>query len=169
MIRALVQWNSDHLSQARKHGSRVLLSGDRIPDGRLDLQKDPQGKETPGLRTGLVRETMQFIEHKAKAILPYYLAACALTPLVRFMTGRSLGASYFASKGSFPRFLQRRGLGKPFIGCTWYLSSLFYRDVIFVYPLCRKILPRFTRAFSRRFLAQLRWGHHYVLTGSWAT
>ena len=122
------------------------------------------GKETPGLRTGLVRETMQFIEHKAKAILPYYLTACALTPLVRFMTGRSLGTSYFVKRLPSLLFLQRMGLGRPFIGCTWYLSSLFIA-MFFVYPLCRRFYRAYTRIFAPLLCAALL-GAIIALTGS---
>ena len=53
---------------------------------------------TGGTGTGLFTETINFVTHKARAIFPYYLLACALTPLVRVMTDRTLTFSYFLNR-----------------------------------------------------------------------
>lgn len=92
----------------------------------------------------LLQETLQFTGHKARTILPCYLTACALTPLMRLATDRALTLEYFLLRMPSLLFLQRTGLGKPFIGCTWYLSSMFLALLI-AYPLCR----RFYRAYTR--------------------
>ena len=93
---------------------------------------------------GLLQETLQYTEHKARAILPFYLTACALTPLVRLATDRTLSIEYFLLRMPSLLFLQRIGLGKPFIGCTWYLSSMFLA-LLFAYPLCRRFYRSYTR------------------------
>ena len=45
--------------------------------------------------SSLPRDTFDFVLHKAKAVFPCYLTACALTPLVRLLTGKEVAAAYF--------------------------------------------------------------------------
>lgn len=127
-------------------------------------KKIQEDKERPGTAASLPRETLQFIVHKAKAVLPCYLAACALTPAARLIAGKKLGLSYFLKRLPSLFFLQRLGLGRPFIGCTWYLSSLFIA-LPFVYPLCRKYYRAYTRVVSPLLCAVLLWSI-ISLTGS---
>lgn len=127
-------------------------------------KKNQTGQTVPGIRTGLPQETLLFSTHKAKAILPYYLTACALTPVVRYMTGRNLSLSYFIKRLPSLFFLQRIGLGKPFIGCTWFLSSLFLALVV-TYPLCRKYYRAFTLVIAP-ILCVVLLGAIILLTGS---
>ena len=111
----------------------------------------------------LTEETLQFVAHKARAILPFYLAACALTPLVRLATDRALTLEYFALRLPSLLFLQRTGLGKPFIGCTWYISSMLIALVL-AYPLCRRFY-RFYTCFAGPVLGFALLGAIMVLTG----
>ena len=111
----------------------------------------------------LAEETLQFVAHKARAILPFYLAACALTPLVRLATDRSLTLEYFALRMPSLLFLQRTGLGKPFIGCTWYISSMLI-GLVLAYPLCRRFY-RFYTCFAGPVLGFALLGAIMVLTG----
>ena len=111
----------------------------------------PEKSEKSGRSTGpvsrernsLPAETVQFVMHKAKAVFPCYLLACALTPVMRLMTDRTLTVSYFVRRLPSLFFLQRIGIGKPFIGCTWYLSSMLLALLI-VYPLCRRFYHAYT-------------------------
>jgi len=96
-----------------------------------------------GTLPALAEETLQFVWHKARPILPYYRTACALTPVVRLVTNRALTIEYFALRLPSLLFLQRTGLGKPFIGCTWYLSSMLLA-LVFAYPLCRRFYRFYT-------------------------
>ena len=98
---------------------------------------------SPGSGKELFWETMHFVSRKAQAVLPVYLTACALTPVVRLMTDRVLNLEYFLYRLPSLFFLQRIGLGKPFIGCTWYLSSMLLALAV-VYPLCRRFYRQFT-------------------------
>lgn len=127
-------------------------------------KKIQEDKAHPGMNVNLSQETLQFIVHKAKAVFPCYLAACAMTPLVRLIVGKNLGFSYFLKRLPSLLFLQRLGLGRPFIGCTWYLSSLFIA-LPFVYPLCRKYYRTYTRVVSPLLCAVLLWSI-ISLTGS---
>ena len=115
-------------------------------------KKIQEDRVHPETSVGLWQETMQFIIHKAKAVLPCYLTACALTPAARLIAGKNLGLAYFLKRLPSLFFLQRLGLGKPFIGCTWYLSSLFIA------------LP-YTRVVSPVLCAVLLWSI-ISLTGS---
>jgi peptidoglycan/LPS O-acetylase OafA/YrhL len=103
------------------------------------------------------------VAHKARAILPFYLAACALTPLIRLATDRSLTLEYFALRMPSLLFLQRTGLGKPFIGCTWYISSMLI-GLVLAYPLCRRFY-RFYTCFAGPVLGFALLGAIMVLTG----
>ncbi len=116
------------------------------------------------VRTGIVTETLNFVTHKARAIFPYYLLACALTPLVRLMTDRTLTFTYFLNRLPSLFFLQRVGLGKPFIGCTWYLSSMLLA-LAAAYPLCRRFYRAYTLLIAPVLCAVLL-GAIIVLTGS---
>ena len=117
-----------------------------------------------GTVTGLFSETINFVTHKARAIFPYYLLACALTPLVRVMTDRMLTFSYFLNRLPSLFFLQRVGIGKPFIGCTWYLSSMLIA-LVAAYPLCRRFYKAYT-LFIAPVLCAVLLGAIIVLTGS---
>ena len=117
-----------------------------------------------GTVTGLFSETINFVTHKARAIFPYYLLACALTPLVRVMTDRMLTFSYFLNRLPSLFFLQRVGIGKPFIGCTWYLSSMLIALVV-AYPLCRRFYKAYT-LFIAPVLCAVLLGAIIVFTGS---
>ena len=117
-----------------------------------------------GTETGLFTETINFVTHKARAIFPYYLLACALTPLVRVMTDRMLTFSYFLNRLPSLFFLQRVGIGKPFIGCTWYLSSMLIA-LVAAYPLCRRFYKAYT-LFIAPVLCAVLLGAIIVLTGS---
>ena len=117
-----------------------------------------------GTVTGLFSETINFVTHKARAIFPYYLLACALTPLVRVMTDRTLTFSYFLNRLPSLFFLQRVGIGKPFIGCTWYLSSMLIA-LVAAYPLCRRFYKAYT-LFIAPVLCAVLLGAIIVLTGS---
>ena len=117
-----------------------------------------------GTGTGLFTETINFVTHKARAIFPYYLLACALTPLVRVMTDRMLTFSYFLNRLPSLFFLQRVGIGKPFIGCTWYLSSMLIA-LVAAYPLCRRFYKAYT-LFIAPVLCAVLLGAIIVLTGS---
>ena len=117
-----------------------------------------------GTGTGLFTETINFVTHKARAIFPYYLLACALTPLVRVMTDRTLTFSYFLNRLPSLFFLQRVGIGKPFIGCTWYLSSMLIA-LVAAYPLCRRFYKAYT-LFIAPVLCAVLLGAIIVLTGS---
>lgn len=121
-------------------------------------------RSNPGMSASLSQETLQFIVHKAKAVFPCYLTACALTPFARLIVGKNLGMSYFLKRIPSLFFLQRLGLGRPFIGCTWYLSSLFIA-LPFVYPLCRKYYKAYTRVAAPVLCAVLLWSI-ITLTGS---
>ena len=112
----------------------------------------------------LAEETRRFAAHKARAIMPFYLTACALTPLVRLATDRSLTLEYFALRMPSLLFLQRAGLGKPFIGCTWYLSSMLLALVL-AYPLCRRFYRAYT-CFAGPVSGFILLGAIIVLTGS---
>ncbi|MDO5132584.1 MAG: acyltransferase family protein [Eubacteriales bacterium] len=79
--------------------------------------------------------TVRFLARKAKAIFPYYLSACLFTFVVRRLTCRTLNADYFLQRIPSLFLLQRLGLGRPVIGCTWYLSSMLIALAI-AYPLC---------------------------------
>ena len=114
--------------------------------------------------TGIFTETMNFVTHKAHAIFPYYLLACALTPLVRLMTDRTLTLSYFMNRLPSLFFLQRVGIGKPFIGCTWYLSSMLIA-LVAAYPLCRRFYKAYTLLIAPVLCAVLL-GAIIVLTGT---
>ena len=114
--------------------------------------------------TGIFTETMNFVTHKAHAIFPYYLLACALTPLVRLMTDRTLTLSYFMNRLPSLFFLQRVGIGKPFIGCTWYLSSMLIA-LVAAYPLCRRFYKAYTLLIAPVLCAVLL-GAVIVLTGT---
>lgn len=116
------------------------------------------------VRTGIFTETMNFVMHKAHAIFPYYLLACALTPLVRLMTDRTLTLSYFMNRLPSLFFLQRVGIGKPFIGCTWYLSSMLIA-LVAAYPLCRRFYKAYTLLIAPVLCAVLL-GAIIVLTGT---
>ena len=116
------------------------------------------------VRTGIFTETMSFVTHKAHAIFPYYLLACALTPLVRLMTDRTLTLSYFMNRLPSLFFLQRVGIGKPFIGCTWYLSSMLIA-LVAAYPLCRRFYKAYTLLIAPVLCAVLL-GAIIVLTGT---
>ena len=117
-----------------------------------------------GTVTGLFSETINFVTHKARAIFPYYLLACALTPLVRVMTDRMLTFSYFLNRLPSLFFLQRVGIGKPFIGCTWYLSSMLIA-LVAAYPLCRHFYKTYTLLIAPVLCAVLL-GAVIVLTGT---
>ena len=117
-----------------------------------------------GTVTGLFSETINFVTHKARAIFPYYLLACALTPLVRVMTDRMLTFSYFLNRRPSLFFLQRVGIGKPFIGCTWYLSSMLIA-LVAAYPLCRRFYKAYT-LFIAPVLCAVLLGAIIVFTGS---
>ena len=117
-----------------------------------------------GTVTGLFSETINFVTHKARAIFPYYLLACALTPLVRVMTDRTLTFSYFLNRLPSLFFLQRVGIGKPFIGCTWYLSSMLIA-LVAAYPLCRRFYKAYT-LFIAPVLCAVLLGAIIVFTGS---
>ena len=117
-----------------------------------------------GTGTGLFTETINFVTHKARAIFPYYLLACALTPLVRVMTDRMLTFSYFLNRLPSLFFLQRVGIGKPFIGCTWYLSSMLIA-LVAAYPLCRRFYKAYT-LFIAPVLCAVLLGAIIVLTGA---
>lgn len=130
-------------------GSREAASGTGASDGK---------------KTDLLTETLQFAGHKARAIFPYYLLACALTPVVRLMVNRTLTAQYFLDRLPSLLLLQRVGLGKPFIGCTWYLSSMILALLV-VYPLCRRFYHVFT-LFAAPALCALLLGAIIVFTGS---
>ena len=114
--------------------------------------------------TGIFTETMNFVMHKAHAIFPYYLFACALTPLVRLMTDRTLTLTYFLNRLPSLFFLQRVGIGKPFIGCTWYLSSMLIA-LVAAYPLCRRFYKTYTLLIAPVLCAVLL-GAVIVLTGT---
>ena len=103
---------------ARNMGQGLPLRENPVPD---DLRR------LPG-------RTLRFLSHKINALFPYYLPACLMTPLVRFLTGRKLDAVYFLRRIPSLFFLQRLGLGRPIIGCTWYLSSMLIALTI-AYPL----------------------------------
>lgn len=113
---------------------------------------------------GIFTETMNFVTHKAHAIFPYYLLACALTPLVRLMTDRTLTLTYFLNRLPSLFFLQRVGIGKPFIGCTWYLSSMLIA-LVAAYPLCRRFYKAYTFLIAPVLCAVLL-GAIIVLTGT---
>lgn len=117
-----------------------------------------------GTGTGIFTETMNFVKHKAHAIFPYYLLACALTPLVRLMTDRTLTLTYFLNRLPSLFFLQRVGIGKPFIGCTWYLSSMLIA-LVAAYPLCRHFYKAYTLLIAPVLCAVLL-GAIIVLTGT---
>ena len=119
---------------------------------------------SPGSGKELFWETMHFVSRKAQAVLPVYLAACALTPVVRLMTDRVLNLEYFLYRLPSLFFLQRIGLGKPFIGCTWYLSSMLLALAV-VYPLCRRFYRQFT-LFAAPVLCAALLGAIIFLTGS---
>lgn len=87
--------------------------------------------------------TIRFLTHKINSLFPYYLPACLLTPLVRLLTGRTLNKEYFLQRIPSLFFLQRLGLGRPIIGCTWYLSSMLIA-LAFAYPLCRLFYRAYT-------------------------
>lgn len=112
----------------------------------------------------LSRSTAQFVLHKAKAVLPFYLTACALTPLVRLLTKKEVTAVYFIRRLPSLFFLQRMGLGRPFIGCSWYLSSLFIA-LAAAYPLCRRFYRAYTHVIAPVLCAVLLTSI-IVLTGS---
>lgn len=114
--------------------------------------------------SNLLTETLHFVTHKARAIFPYYLLACGLTPLVRLMTDRTLTLSYFLYRLPSLFFLQRVGIGKPFIGCTWYLSSMLIA-LFAAYPLCRRFYRTYTLLLAPVLCAGLL-GAVIVLTGS---
>ena len=109
-------------------------------------------------------ETAHFVGHKARAILPYYLTACALTPLMRLVTDRSLTPVYFLKRLPSLLFLERLGLGKAFIGCTWYLSSMMLA-LCLAYPLCRRFY-RFYTCFAGPVLGCLLLWAMVAQTGS---
>ena len=109
-------------------------------------------------------ETAHFVGHKARAILPYYLTACALTPLMRLVTDRSLTPIYFLKRLPSLLFLERLGLGKAFIGCTWYLSSMMLA-LCLAYPLCRRFY-RFYTCFAGPVLGCLLLWAMVAQTGS---
>ena len=117
-----------------------------------------------GTGTGLFTETINFVTHKARAIFPYYLLACALTPLVRVMTDRMLTFSYFLNRLPSLFFFHRVGIGKPFIGCTWYLSSMLIA-LVAAYPLCRRFYKAYT-LFIAPVLCAVLLGAIIVFTGS---
>lgn len=112
----------------------------------------------------LVRESLQFTLHKARTIMPFYLTACALTPAARLIVGKHLSLSYFIKRLPSLLFLQRIGLGRPFIGCTWYLSSMII-TLPFVYILCRRFYKAYTRAVAPVLCAGLLIAI-IILTGS---
>ena len=91
--------------------------------------------------------TLRFLSHKIDALFPYYLPACLLTPLVRLLTGRKLDTVYFLRRIPSLFFLQRLGLGRPIIGCTWYLSSMLIALAI-AYPLCRLFYRAYTHVIG---------------------
>lgn len=109
-------------------------------------------------------KTLHFVTRKARAIFPYYLFACALTPLVRIMTDRTLSLSYFIYRIPSLFFLQRVGIGKPFIGCTWYLSSMLLALAV-AYPLCRRFYKAYTLLIAPVLCAALL-GAIIFFTGS---
>ncbi len=126
-----------------------------------DTGKRPAGKAGRGR---LMEETVQFVRHKANAIFPYYLLACALTVVIQFLTERTLSLDYFLLRLPSLFFLQRMGFGKPFIGCTWYLSSMLLALFV-VYPLCRRFYHVFTLAAAPLLCAVLL-GAIIICTGS---
>ena len=109
-------------------------------------------------------ETAHFVGHKARAILPYYLTACALTPLMRLVTDRSLTPVYCLTRLPSLLFLERLGLGKAFIGCTWYLSSMMLA-LCLAYPPCRRFY-RFYTCFAGPVLGCLLLWAMVAQTGS---
>ena len=117
-----------------------------------------------GTGTGLFTETINFVTHKARATFPYYLRACALTPLVRVMTDRMLTFSYFLNILPSLFFLHMFGIGKPFIGCTCYLSSMLIA-LVAAYPLCRRFYKAYT-LFIAPVLCAVLLGAIIVLTGA---
>ena len=135
----------------RTHRGNRIVKGSRMEEGNLRA-------------ADLAEETRQFAAHKARAILPFYLTACALTPLARLATDRSLTLEYFALRMPSLLFLQRAGLGKPFIGCTWYLSSMLLALVL-AYPLCRRFYRVYT-CFAGPVSGFILLGAIIVLTGS---
>ena len=116
---------------ARNMGQGLPLRENPVPD---DLRR------LPG-------QTLRFLSHKINALFPYYLPACLMTPLVRFLTGRKLDAVYFLRRIPSLFFLQRLGLGRPIIGCTWYLSSMLIALAI-AYPLCRLFYRAYTHVIG---------------------
>lgn len=106
-------------------------------------EKSCRTRRSRACRT-ILSETLQFVTHKAQAVMPYYLTACVLTPLARLAAGKVLSADYFLRRLPSLLFLQRAGLGKPFIGCTWYLSSMLLALAL-AYPLCRCFYRFYTR------------------------
>ncbi|MDO5476982.1 MAG: acyltransferase family protein [Eubacteriales bacterium] len=112
----------------------------------------------------LLEETLQFVLHKARAIMPYYLTACLLTPLVRIVTDKAVTTDYFIPRIPSLFLLQRVGLGKPFIGCTWYLSSMMIAMTL-AYPLCRRFYRAYTH-FAAPVIGMALLGAILLLTGS---
>ncbi len=146
--------------------SRYVQPGDMLQNTmqKNTMQKNTLQKNTDGRDKGLFTETLQFVAHKARAIFPYYVLACALTPVIRVMTDRTLTADYFLNRLPSLFFLQRVGIGKPFIGCTWYLSSMLLA-LFAAYPLCRRFYHVFT-LLAAPVLCAVLLGAIIVLTGS---
>ena len=114
-----------------RNGQGLPLRENSVPDGLRLL---------PG-------RTLRFLSHKISALFPYYLPACLLTPLMRLLTGRKLDTVYFLQRIPSLFFLQRLGLGRPIIGCTWYLSSMLIALAI-AYPLCRLFYRAYTHVIG---------------------
>ena len=150
--------------QPRESG---VNTGGAIPVESADARKSADTGKRPAGKAGrgrLMEGTVQFVRHKANAIFPYYLLACALTVVIQFLTERTLSLDYFLRRLPSLFFLQRMGFGKPFIGCTWYLSSMLLALFV-VYPLCRRFYHVFTLAAAPLLCAVLL-GAIIICTGS---
>lgn len=135
-------WKEISRDRGQELPLRGSSTGNRRPDfSHLELSpRDISARDDLLLLPG---RTIRFITHKIDALFPYYLPACLLTPLVRLLTGRTLNTEYFLRRIPSLFFLQRLGLGRPIIGCTWYLSSMLIA-LAFAYPLCRLFYRAYT-------------------------
>ena len=95
--------------------------------------------------TDLGIETIQFLGHKIKGILPYHIISCVL--MIAICLLKNPGAYLRTLFNALPSllFLQRLGLGDgQVLNVEWYIGSMLLA-MLLLYPICRRYYSVFSR------------------------